>query len=334
MVNNKQCLVSILVPIYKVEPFISRCAQSLFEQTYAPLEFIFVNDKSPDQSIKRLEETIKLYPSRAQSIQIIQNDRNLGSATTRQIAIEAAQGEYLLFVDSDDYIKNTMVEKMISASVQDDADITVCEFYELYPNLKKRVRLDPLPCDSIDFIRQILTGKQHAFLWNKLIKKDLFHNNNIHFSEGINMLDDMSVMYKLLYAARKINYVREPYYFYNKQNLNSYTTTKLNETSQTGLIKLINSIDEFINKEQLSCLALSFIQFKINILQTIARKGDISIIQQNEPTFLDIQRQHIKHAPIPAYGKIITYLIYNHHYKLARLFSLVLRLIKRLSLVK
>ena len=101
--NSEQNKVSICVPVYGVEKYIERCAISIFEQTYTNLECIFVNDCTKDNSIKILYNVIERYPQRREKIRIIQHDCNRGLAAARNTALEAASGDYILHVDSDNY---------------------------------------------------------------------------------------------------------------------------------------------------------------------------------------------------------------------------------------
>ena len=107
-------MISILVPIYSVEQYIERCAKSLFEQTYTDIEYIFVNDCSPDRSIDILKETILKYPKRKNYVKIINHDVNRGLSAARNTAVENAIGDFILHVDSDDYLEMDAIEKLVS----------------------------------------------------------------------------------------------------------------------------------------------------------------------------------------------------------------------------
>ena len=102
--------ISILTPIYGVEKYIEQCARSLFEQSYASIEYIFVDDCTPDKSIGILQSLLKEYPERAQQVRIIHHDRNRGVGAARQTALMAATGDYLLFADSDDMLPKSEKE--------------------------------------------------------------------------------------------------------------------------------------------------------------------------------------------------------------------------------
>ena len=105
--------VSILVPIYNVETYIHQCAVSLFEQTYNNIEYIFVDDASPDNSITILKDLIKRYPKREKDVRIITHEKNRGLAVARNTAISNATGDYIFIVDSDDYMEKQTIEWMV-----------------------------------------------------------------------------------------------------------------------------------------------------------------------------------------------------------------------------
>lgn len=114
--------VSILVPVYGVEKYIERCARSLFEQTYDNIEYIFVDDCTKDRSIEILQKVLEDYPNRKNQVKILHHDKNRGLSAARNTALDASTGDYLMHVDSDDYLRKDAVlllaEKITTASSQ------------------------------------------------------------------------------------------------------------------------------------------------------------------------------------------------------------------------
>ncbi len=110
-------LVSILVPVYGVEKHIERCAKSLFDQTYSNLEFIFVNDTSPDKSVLMLQSVIKKYPKKNKHITIFHHTKNLGLAATRNTLIANCSGEFVFHVDSDDWLEPNTIELFVKKQI-------------------------------------------------------------------------------------------------------------------------------------------------------------------------------------------------------------------------
>ena len=115
--------ISVLVPVYGVEKYIARCAESLFGQTYQDLEFVFVDDCTPDRSVAILQEVMARWPQRAAQVRILRNDRNSGVGYVRQRLIDESTGDCLTFVDSDDYLPPRAIELLAEEMERSGADI-------------------------------------------------------------------------------------------------------------------------------------------------------------------------------------------------------------------
>lgn len=217
-------LVSILVPIYNVENFIEKCSVSLFEQTYKNIEYVFVNDCSPDHSIEVLEKVAKNYPNRINSIKIINHDVNKGLAGARNTAILNATGEYLLHVDSDDFIELDTVEILMEKVNQEKADIVVFDYYLEWRNTNKLVR-HRFEKDRIKYLNLVLSAKTENFVVNKLIKRSLYIDNNLLHTQGLNFGEDYLIVPKLLFFSKKLAKVDKAFYHYVRFNDNSYTSS-------------------------------------------------------------------------------------------------------------
>lgn len=221
-INGVSPYVSIVIPIYKVEKYIRRCAYSIFEQSLKNMEFIFVDDCSPDCSIQILEEVIKQYPQRKEQVVIVRNSCNMGIAAVRNLGLKYAKGKYIGWVDGDDWIDPEMYEELYYTAVAANSDIVWCDFYNSY---KGDERLHRQQCNenNIDFIKSLLLGILHGGLCFTLIKRDLFLKNHIHFPEGINVMEDKNVLIKLSCLSERINYLPIAYYHYIQYNSTSIT---------------------------------------------------------------------------------------------------------------
>ena len=124
--------VSILVPFYQVAPFIERCARSVLGQTYPDIEYLFIDDHSTDDGPDVLRKTLEDYPDRKDAVRIIRNERNLGLASSRNLAVRECRTDFLLWVDADDWISPDAVEKLIARQAQDDADIVSGKVLKVY----------------------------------------------------------------------------------------------------------------------------------------------------------------------------------------------------------
>ena len=118
-------LVSIIVPVYNAENFIEKCAATLFEQDYDNIEYIFVNDCTPDNSIKVLNRVIENFPNRKDNIKIINKLKNEGLPQARKTGLENSNGKYIMHVDSDDWVELDMVSSLVKEAIKTDADMVI-----------------------------------------------------------------------------------------------------------------------------------------------------------------------------------------------------------------
>lgn len=269
-----QPVVSVVVPIFKVEKYIERCARTIFEQIYENLEIIFVNDCSPDRSVAVLQKVLEEYPDRVGLTRIINHERNLGSAGARLTGLQASTGKYVLNIDSDDYIDREMIPKMVSLAEKENADITICDFMYVYSDKYEHIHVNP-PLNPLKCMEAVLVGTVHSSVCNKLIQRSLFVDNNIYFIVGLNMNEDLSVMFRLLYFAKKIAYVDKPYYKYNLCNGQSFTKNSYSEKSQKNMVQIVELCQSFSTQNHCQKEILQAIRYlQAWTYCTIALKGN------------------------------------------------------------
>ena len=302
-------LISVIVPIYGVEKYIERCARSIFEQTYQNIEIIFVNDCTSDKSMDILDNVIQEYPNVQSKVQIINHDINCGLAAARKTGLLAAKGKYVIQWDSDDYVDVQFLEKMVALADKEDADITICDMNNIYKNGTIYVHTNP-SLDNIECMKQVLVGKVHGSVCNKLIRRSLYVDNNIYPTEGLNMCEDLSVIYRLLFFANKLAYLPEALYNYDLRNEASYTSVRMNAKYQLNFCDLLRQMDEFkiqnnMNKE----LLLNFKYRKISILSLILLYGDLELFNDDKYLFDDISLEYIiRHPNLLIYHRIASIL--------------------------
>jgi len=222
MRNNPK--VSILVPVYKVERLIERCAVSLFEQTYDNIEYIFVDDCTPDKSIEVLRDVMKRYPHRASATTILRHDHNRGQAAGRNTLIDAAIGDYVAFVDSDDYVDRQMVEKSLRKMSENDADMMKFDIKVMRKKYSQHFEALPTT-DARQLFLSLVARKCYVCVCGGLYKRALFVDNNVHCEEGTDMGEDWMMSVQLAYNAKRVNYLNEDLYFYDCTNENQSTGT-------------------------------------------------------------------------------------------------------------
>ena len=213
--------VSILVPIYGVEKYIERCARSLFEQTYSTIEYVFVNDCTKDKSVDILMKVLDDYPHRKEQFKLIHHERNRGLAAARNTAIANMTGEYLLHVDSDDWLELNAVKILVSKALKNNAEIILFGSKNIFVDKEK---VSSIPSISKEqYIKSILMHSTPASIWNKFYKADFYQLSGIKSIEGIDHGEDYVVVPRLVHRAKYFMVLNEPLYNYNLTNLGSYT---------------------------------------------------------------------------------------------------------------
>ena len=221
--------VSILIPVYKAEKYISKCVQSVLGQIYDNIEMVIVDDASPDNSMAIVDNLIEsngLTPTGTDnglSIKIIHNERNLGIAATRNKLMDNATGDYILFVDSDDYIEFDAVESLVGVAEKTGCDIVKCGYFEVKGNNVRTVSQKPWK-DKTDLLKQhIKAWNSIEAMWQLLIKRSMIEKHQIRFAEGINASEDHLMMIKLYFYANSIADGEKPVYYYRIDNIQSVT---------------------------------------------------------------------------------------------------------------
>ncbi|MDR2791805.1 MAG: glycosyltransferase [Tannerellaceae bacterium] len=214
-----QPFVSVIVPVYNVEPFFERCLHALFGQTLYEMEYVFINDCTPDNSMSLLNQVLMDYPQRREQVRIINHEHNMGLAVTRKEGMKAATGEYVISCDSDDWAELTMYEKMYAAAVKEHADLVCCQYYEEFGNNKRILKGQKM--EHKTSMRKLNGG--FFTVWNKLVRRSLYTNYDVYPYEGVNMGEDVYVGIRLCHLSKKTTVIPEPLYHYNRQNVTAMT---------------------------------------------------------------------------------------------------------------
>lgn len=283
--------VSIIIPVYGVEKYIEKCARSIFEQSYSNLEIIFVNDCTKDDSIKVIHQTLDEYPCRKNQVQILSQEENMGVSAARKRGIESITGDYCIQFDSDDFVEQTMIEEMLNLAILESADIVFCDINLITKSSSRHIVVAPSLC-PIECMEQLLRSQVHSSLCNKLIKTDLYRNNAIQFKEGLNMREDLSVMYRLMYFAKKISYISKPFYNYVLRG-GSISDSRMSDMQQKNAQELIVQMNSFCVNEGIVDIDIldAFSYFKAQILTDIFLFGDNKALRSG--LFEDVKFKHI-----------------------------------------
>ena len=208
-------LISICVPVYNVAPYIERCVKSLMEQSYDNLEYIFVNDGSTDKSIELLQATVAAYPHRQAQVRILHNDCNHGLAYTRRVSIQAAQGEYIIPVDSDDFVEPDMAQALLENLEINHSDIAIggCD----YEDPKSHIDMYPpqQPAESYDLLAAVLASELTPYpLWAKIYKRAIFADEHVFAPEGMDYMEDKIVLFNIAILRPKISFLHRLIYHF------------------------------------------------------------------------------------------------------------------------
>ena len=254
--------VSIIIPIFKVRNFIERNACSLFEQTMKGIEYIFVDDATPDDSIEILKSCIERYPERKDQIVMLAHEQNKGLPAARNTGLAAATGEYVFHCDSDDFVEKDMLEEMYNAAKANDADMVYCDFYLSFEK-NERYMSNPAYATAEDMFRiGLLGGNMKYNVWNKLVRRSLYIDNDIVFPAGHGMGEDMT-MIRLAACAKSIAYVPKAFYHYVKLNSNAFSAT-MSERHKTDIRYNIDQTVGFLQEKFGNALDKEIAFLKLN----------------------------------------------------------------------
>ena len=199
-------MISVIVPIYKVEPYLQQCVDSILNQTYPDLEILLIDDGSPD----RCGEICDEYAKKDKRIRVFHTE-NWGLSAARNLGIQKSTGSFLGFVDSDDWLEKDMYEALLNRIVETQADISGCGFYTEFATKSQISRLEETVYSGVESEIAVLDGKVSNYVWNKLYRREVFLT--VSFPEGRNF-EEMSSMHRIMSVARKVADISCPKYHY------------------------------------------------------------------------------------------------------------------------
>lgn len=266
-------MISIIIPIYNVEKYLDECLTSVMNQTYKNFEVILVNDGTKDNSI----EIVNKFISKHNNIKLV-NKENGGLGSARNVGINHARGKYLIFIDSDDYIEATYIEKLYTEIEKSKSDIVICGINKYYENSKN---IEPVNLEvennksysSLEAIKLLFTNKIFCHAWNRIYRKELFINNNILFPEG-KLYEDILPAVKLISKSKKISFIKENLYYYRIREgaITSSKNIKAIEDYNYAIDKVNKYISTSVYEESLKSEKVNF-----NISYTLSSLDMLSI---------------------------------------------------------
>lgn len=247
MMGNSGNLVSVVVPVYNAEFFLENSIQSIINQTYKNIEIILINDGSMDNSSVICNQ----YATKDSRIKVIHQE-NSGPSKSRNNGIDLAQGEYILFVDSDDTLDCSMIEKLVEAIKKDGSQLVLCGYNSIgksrnnrqkkgYPKFQELLTIKEFLIKFGTYYKKSLINQ----VWNKLFITDLIKKENIRFVENLNMGEDLLFILEYLKVCRKISIIKDPLYNYFISNNNSLTGNYKNSFYSNQQM-LFNRVRDFL----------------------------------------------------------------------------------------
>lgn len=212
--------VSVIVPVYNVEKYIEKCLNTLVNQTLQDIEIIVVNDGATDNSEKIIKEFLEKYPEKI----VYLKKENGGLSDARNFGIPYAKGEYIAFVDSDDYVETFMYKEMYEIAKKENSDMVECDFIWEYPN-KSRIDTGEIYNNKKEMAQNV-----RVVAWNKLIKKSILDETKIEFPKGYRY-EDLEFTYKLIPYLEKVSFLKKPCVHYIQRD-NSISNTQNERTKE------------------------------------------------------------------------------------------------------
>ena len=273
--------VSVLVPVYGVEKYIEKCIRSLMTQTLDDIEFVIVNDCTKDKSMEILFDVISEYPHLKENIKIINNEQNKGLAYTRSISIKAASGDYIIYCDSDDWVEPDFCECLYKKALEEDADIVACNYFEsLNGNQEQTIKTTYHTQNPRQAIRDIYKNPLPTFGCMHLMKRSLFVDNNILPFEGINSGEDLNVVFRIMFFAKKLAHVEKPLYHYQRRSGSLTLTTDYMNLWNRYLKKNINGLEQFVsenNAEEEFRTTINYLKFQKKMFLLAGDKPELKL---------------------------------------------------------
>lgn len=313
--DNPKPYVSVIIPVFKAEHFIERCCRSLFEQTLQGMEFIFVDDCSPDNSVRIIRNISEEYPNRQDQIKILSHSPNRGVSYSRQRGMDEAQGEYIIHCDSDDWVEPEMYETMYKAAKDEDADVVCCGYYIEYPSGNRIASTYKERKTLGDVVFNI--GPRVGSVWNKIVRLSMLRDACISFPQGINWGEDFCVSVSGLVLSRKTVLLPDILYHYwqnSKSITHTFSLKRCEELIESATV--VESFLQRVNKKDQYLHQLNYLKFQLKqYLLIIPEARNFELWASFYPEC----HAEIMRYDVPLYLRIASRCIVTNHIVLAKI---------------
>ena len=295
--------ISVIIPVFNVENYLSRCLDSVINQTLKDIEIICVDDGSTDNSFNILND----YKNADDRIQVYQQENGGHSAATNS-GLKHVNGDYIFFVDSDDWIELDALEKLYNNAIENDSDLVLYDSIEHLPENQFRERrygiLNELKNDVFDYkSEKRLILNSFYVQWSKLYKTSFFRQHNLKLPD-FRLYEDIGLNVAAITFAKRITYLPEILYHYNRLNDSSLQNTKIEMNRSKIIFDVIFYIERFLIENDLfSYLELNFLEFKIKqpkiIFENLDDASKEDFYQDLRNCFLSIDSNPKKLSQLP-----------------------------------
>lgn len=267
--------VCVIVPVYGVEKYIERCARSLFEQTLDDIEYLFIDDCTPDDSIIVLKRVLEEYPQRISQVIFHRMEQNSGQAKVREWGLRNATGDFVIHCDSDDWVEADMYKTMYQHALDTSSDVVICGYNITDGSSISRVGKGAIVKSKESILDDIIKVADWT-VWNKMVKREIYKTHGFIFPTQ-NMGEDMVVTVQSLYYANRITTIENSFYnyFYNPSSITrDYSDEKLLKICQQ-CFENVKLLQTFIDTNA-TVLSDSYIYVKLlkkNMLRPLLKKG-------------------------------------------------------------
>jgi len=223
--------VSVIIPVYAVQEYVGKCALSLFSQTWDNCEFIFVDDGSPDRSIDIIEKILESdFPQMRPRVKVL-HEPNSGLPRARMTGLSAATGDYIIHVDSDDWVEPDYIGHLVRKALEDDADVVYCDYYKEYRGKSPKATRegDFFPATGLVAVKCMHNSIIKGYMWNKLIRSSLYDLPSMIVPKW-GYHEDLVFQTQVLYKARKVVHLHEALYHYRRRRRGALTASSLVQT--------------------------------------------------------------------------------------------------------
>lgn len=259
--------LSIIVPTFNSSKYLDRCLKSLLQLNFSDYEVILIDDQSTDCSLKLAKMYVSAFNGK---LRIFQNEQNSGLSATRNVGIKKAKGEYIYFLDSDDWIEKNIFSATIPQMEKEKLDMIFFDFYLVntqFNIINSDVWYQNRPQGLINkqtFFYGLFLRRFGDYSWSRITKRELYVKNNIWYPSNTRLYEDLAVTYMLVENSRKIRFVKNKLYFYFRGNSNSLTR-KFTYSGYLDSQKNFSGL-EFLIKQNYPNLLKTMLNYKCDIL--------------------------------------------------------------------